>query len=184
METLPIDVMADVRAELAEPYDYYTTYVSMAQMAISLETATWVGVLARSASSAVDFGSGFTSYVLRKYCPNVWSVDDSPEWLEYTRAFLNSRRVKTEQLVLMDDYPPAERDLVVYDFAGGETRNEGFMFAFSQVSPGGTIVVDDMQFDAHADHAREAAEVAGMDLRSAKSWTLDAFGRFASYAVR
>lgn len=184
MKTLPLDEIAEVSGELAEFYDFYTTYVSMAQMAISLETAAYIGVLARTAGSAVDFGSGFTSYVLRRYCDDVWSVDDSDEWLENTRVYLNGRDVTTDQLVLIDDYPSAQHDLVVYDYAGGETRDALYGFAFSQIAPGGTIVLDDMQWDSHAENAESAATEAGMELFSCKSWTLDRFGRFAMAAVR
>jgi len=184
VKTIPVDGIAEVRAELLEPYLFYTTYVSMAQMAISLETASYIGFLARTAQSAVDFGSGFTSYVLRRYCPDVWSVDDDPEWLERTQTFLHGRDLSTEQCVLMDDYPSGQHDLVVYDYAGGDVRNASYGFAFSQVASGGTIILDDMQWDAHADHARSAAAEHGMELFSCKSWTLDEFGRYADAAIR
>lgn len=184
VKTLPIEELAEIRAELAEPYDWYTTYVSSAQMAISLETATYIGLLARTAGSSVDFGSGFTSYVLRTYCSDVWSVDDSPEWLDKTHGFLSARDASTEHLVLMDDYPPGERDLVVYDYAGGDERNALYGFAFAQVAPGGTIVVDDMQSESHLEHATAAANAAGMELFSCESWTRDSFQRWASAAVR
>ncbi len=184
VKTIPVEEIAEVRGEIAEWYDYYTTYVSAPAMAISLETASYVGLIARTARSAVDFGSGFTSYVLRRYCPDVWSVDDDPEWLEKTREFLHGRDFSTDQLVLMEDYPAGQHDLVVYDYAGGEIRDASYRFAFAQVAPGGTIVVDDMQWEQHAEHARAAAEANGMELFSCQTWTQDEFGRWASAATR
>lgn len=174
-----------VRHELGPQYDWYTTCVSHSQMAISFETAAWVGLLAQQAKSAVDFGSGFTSYVLRKYCDTVWSVDDNEEWLTKTRQFCEQQKVSTDRIVLMDEYRPGQHDLVVYDYAGGDTRNRYYDFAFAQVAPGGVIVCDDMQFGPHAEHARAAAMRHEMTLvDESRGWTLDQFARWASYAVR
>jgi hypothetical protein len=184
MSSPPAELLATVRRQITEAYDIYVSCVSMPQMAISLETAAYIGTLAKASRSAVDFGSGFTSYVLRKYCDTVWSVDNSEEWLEKTREFVAGRRLNTDCMCLMADYPAGQHDLVVYDYSGGEERDQFFKFAFDQVAPGGSIVVDDMQFDDHAQHALNAAWQSKMGLVSCRDWTLDQFGRFAGAAVR
>src|SRR5690606_36998947 len=80
------------RNSLAPLHDAYCRDRSDRIMAMSLETAAALAVLieASGARRIADLGSGFSSYVVRKAAPDAeaWSVDDSDEWIEVTRAYL------------------------------------------------------------------------------------------------
>jgi hypothetical protein len=65
-------------------------------MSVSVELAVFLDVLCRliEPDRILDLGSGFSSFVLRRHLASrdvgvhsvIWSIDDSPEWLEQTRG--------------------------------------------------------------------------------------------------
>lgn len=86
----------DNRRDLGAAYIDYVFTVSNAVHAISLPLAAFVGSMCDvgSPKAVIDLGSGFSSYVLRRYAAkqpahvHVTTADDDPSWLEKTRAFL------------------------------------------------------------------------------------------------
>jgi hypothetical protein len=71
----------------------YLTRVGHPNHAASLELIATLWLLAEDSGARriIDLGSGFTSFILRTYAAEhpgveVWSVDDSAEWLERTRG--------------------------------------------------------------------------------------------------
>ena len=86
--------------------EYYTRHVSSSEMALSLQTTALLSSLCKSTRPArlLDTGSGFSSFVLRKYAKDcgdgavVYSVDDSAEWLAQTGEYLAGHGVDTENL--------------------------------------------------------------------------------------
>lgn len=179
--------LAAATAELEPAYQDYVKHVSPAQMAIALETAAYILWAASriQVRSAVDFGSGFTSYVLRLVCDDVWSVDDSPEWLLWTQRFLARHGQANGQLVTWDDYKTQElhHDLVVYDFSSGEMRDANFAHAIGQLNRGGIAVLDDANHQGHQTSMHKAARHYGYDLFGLQDWTRDFFRRFAALVV-
>ena len=78
---------------LLAPYLEYVTNVSSSGWAASLEVSALLYALADELQPAVmaDYGSGFSSYVLRRWAADnpavgsvVISLDASPEWLAVT----------------------------------------------------------------------------------------------------
>jgi hypothetical protein len=174
--------------ELLDPYIDYVTHVSPYVMAISLNTSAYILWAARKirAESAIDFGSGFTSYVLRLACDDVWSVDDSPEWLEWSARFLERYGMlhvgHLERWHLFAYRNQDPRDIVVYDFSGGDMRNDNFGYAISMV--GSIGVLDDAQHPEHQKTMHQAAREQGYDLFGLRDWTCDGVDRYAALVVK
>ncbi len=180
--------LAVVAEELHDAYQDYTKHVSPANMAMSLEACSYILWAARKldVTSAADFGSGFTSYVLRLVCDDVWSVDDSPEWLEWTARFLNRHGRQTGNLTIWDDYKQLDlaHDVIVYDFSSGEMRDANFNFAIGQLRPGGIGIMDDANHQGHQTSMYKAAHANRFDLFGLQDWTKDYVNRFAALVVR
>ena len=93
------EILAEATERLRPVFDEYVTSVSVPMAALSLETSALATVLCEITRPhrILDLGSGFSSYVFRRYAATaspqaeVWSIDDSPHWLEKTRGFLASK---------------------------------------------------------------------------------------------
>src|SRR3954454_24674549 len=91
---------ASLHADLRAIHQEYIQSVSTAGMAVSLETAVYLLHLCRATSdtSVLDLGSGFSSYVLRRYAAEaghavqVPSVDDDAHWPERPAEFLRQQQ--------------------------------------------------------------------------------------------
>jgi predicted O-methyltransferase YrrM len=167
-------------------YRDYVAHISPARMAISQETAAYIlwACETQGAATAVDFGSGFTSYVLRYAGCDTVSVDDSPEWLHWTGTFLERYEQTNGQLVLFDHFRPRPVDVVVYDFGGGQLRNDHFVTAIAQIGRGGIAILDDAHFENHQKAMRRAVVRYHYDLFSLEDYTRDWFDRYAALVVR
>ncbi len=171
---------ADAVTALRPFYDRYVEEVSPADHAVSLETAASILCACRRHSCggrAVDFGSGFTSFVLRTTGMDVVSVDDSPAWLGRTAAFVGT----DVGLLLWDAFRAhawAPFDVVVYDFSHGETRNAHVDYACGLIAPGGVGIFDDMHQAGHRRAVTAAAARHALAV-SPLPETQDRFGRYA-----
>jgi predicted O-methyltransferase YrrM len=156
-------------------------------MAASLETSALLFALCRTAgvSSAIDFGSGFSSYVLRSWAAEaggaVASVDDDPAWLGRTSEFLRARGLSLEGLYLWPSTPSRTYDLVFHDLAAGALR-EASMSTAVQASKR-LVVFDDAQHRGHR-AAMTATARGRFRIFSLRRFTLDATRRYAALAVR
>ncbi len=182
----PEHELEKARARLVDAYRDYVAHVSPASMTISLETATYTLWAAEKigATSAVDFGSGFTSYVLRFAGCDTISVDDSSEWLHWTEVFLNRYGVNDGTLCLLDEFRPVQANLVVYDFSSGQLRDDHFITALAQIAPGGIAILDDANHPLHQKAMKRAAEQFNYSLYGIGGLTTDWQGRFAALVVR
>ena len=136
-------------------YDDYTSTVSPAIITISLELAACLTMLCQlfRPRTILDLGSGFSSFVFRHYVPDagikptVYSVDESPEWLETTRRFLSKNNLSEENLALwklfrQKRYRPF--DFIFYDLGSLPVRKKLLPQVLPLCRPGGAIVLDDM----------------------------------------
>lgn len=190
-----IDVEDFAAYRLRDAYQDYTTHVSPAQMAMSLASCSYIYwlCLTTDARRVADFGSGFTSYVLREYARNVYydveviSVDDSVEWLGWTAGFLSRHGFDETGLVgwsTVKADPPKDLDLIVYDFSSGPVRDDHFGFALDCLGPTGVAVFDDAQHVGHQERMRAECVARRYDLFDLGEWTKDESGRFAALAVK
>lgn len=178
------------RENLLPAWADYTEHVSPPEVAIALETATYIACLWETIEppGAVDFGSGFTSYVLA-YCAHkhggghVVSVDDNERWLEWTARFLERYGYQNHRLTHTDQYEPELFDLVVYDYSAATYRDAAIGFAFEQVAPGGLIVFDDAHHERHRAIFVHEGTARGFDLYALGDWTLDQRGRYGAIGI-
>jgi predicted O-methyltransferase YrrM len=140
----------------------------------------------------VDLGSGFTSFALRSAAAGqpveVHSVDDSPEWLEKTRAYLDAQGVNSENLHTWTNFGAATRkgtfDLVLHDMGFMDFRFETLDLAVDLAGPGGLVVLDDMHKREYRDQALQRLTERGIPAWSLKRATRDNLLRYAYLSLR
>jgi len=180
---------------LLEPYAEYVVTVSTPIWALSHLTAAFCHALCCKLAPAriLDFGSGFSSYVLRSYARTadrpciVHSVDDNQEWLDKTRVFLHGKNMSLENLYLWQDYKGMTNDkfdLIVHDLGGSVNVRVG---ALSEIlgycAPSGMVVLDDLHKPDYEQLAMRACHASGFRLCYMENETTDQFGRFAGLAL-
>lgn len=179
--------LAAIAEELRPPYERYVRDVSESGMAASLETSCYLAHLCRAfaPASACDLGSGFSSYVLRRYAQSAVSVDDSPEWLERTGQFLAAEGMPLGGLLSWDQIRTSTSRfrIVLHDLAGGEVREATMPDAVRLLDASGVIVLDDAQHDGHRARMRQVAREKGLRLFSLHALTVDSIGRWSIVGV-
>jgi predicted O-methyltransferase YrrM len=144
-----------IDAEMKAAFREYTGGVSFEGMPFSLESACllWSLCEVTSPKRILDMGSGFSSYVYRRYQasarmkPEVWSVDESEEWLEKTREYLVSHELSDDNLFYLGDFQalePGGFDLISLDLGPLEERPDIFEKLVALLNPEGLILLDDM----------------------------------------
>jgi hypothetical protein len=177
---------------LVDAYRLYCGKVSPRSMAIAIETAAYAWWLCedRKAVAVCDLGSGFTSYMLRCYADHakvvVHSVDDSSYWLNRTVGFCQAADFDTDGFLLTADWLAGDQmyDVIVHDYASGETRNKFAAHAATRLKHGGCVVFDDVQ---NYDHHHAFADVCrqhGLTFVDVFDQTVDEIGRYAGVGWR
>jgi predicted O-methyltransferase YrrM len=178
-------------SDLLPAYTEYVNGVSVADHAASLETCAFLAHLcaANRPKRLLDTGSGFSSYVLRRYAAEagaaVVSVDDSAEWLPRTKEFLERSGLDTTDVLSWEEFRARDWepfDLIFHDLAGGALREEAMPLVTSLLAPDGVIVYDDAHHSSH--RAAMYRNASDLETYSLKRWTRDRFGRWAILAVR
>lgn len=170
------------RRDLESSYHDYTSRISPGAIAISLELATFLAVICSVTHPprVLDLGSGFSSFVFRTYKKRqpralVWSVDDSPAWLERTRAFLQEYQLDCRDLftwetfLAMPDKPPF--DLILQDMSDLGTRRERLGATIEACGKNGLIVLDDAHVPQYRRSLRHALEQRGLNYYSLRQFT-------------
>lgn len=176
--------------EMGDVFTEYTDTVSYEGMPISFESACmlWSLCEATSPKRILDMGSGFSSFVFRRYRstaqrkPEVWSVDEDREWLEKTRAFLMSHDLPDDNLFYWGDFQqlePGSFDLISLDLGNISHRPDILEGLLPLLSSDGLVLLDDIQNPEYRTemmrrlHSNDS--VAGYSVR----WlTLDKFLRY------
>ncbi len=181
--------------ELAPLLDEYGRQVSPPDMAISLRSASLLAALCRlmRPRRILDTGSGFSSYVVRRYAPagppaGIWSVDDDERWLEQTRSFLKRHGVPDANLVSWDRFAGSgERDfdLIFHDLGRAESiRVQVLPDVCRRLARRGMILLDDFHKPRYRAAARRILAAAGLAHVPLRHHTIDGFGRFAALACK
>lgn len=191
LEDIPT-AMAPHAARLGPTHADYCARIGHPVHAASIELTALVLALCerRDVKRVVDLGSGFTSWALRDWARSrdvtVHSVDDSPEWLEKTRAYLAETGMDDDNLHVWSDFAKAgfagTFDLVVHDLGFMHTRFEVLDTAVGLARPGGLVLLDDMHKPDFRDKALAHLEAQGFAAYSLKKLTRDKLTRFA-YAL-
>ena len=183
-----IDMLTRQRSEeLLRYYTLYISKVSLDSMAISLELSSFLSVfcdLIRPASIA-DLGTGFSSFVFRHYAEQsgrdikVWSVDDSPEWLEKSHSFLTKQGISGENMGTWDSFIDAKHDdfdLILHDLGSMDTRATTLPHVLKLVRPSGFVILDDIHITEYAPIAKKTLKESDFQLYSLRRHTKDKFG--------
>lgn len=183
--------LIQARAVLAETRHRYVSTISTDAMALSLETAALLKVLAETVhvGCAADLGSGYSSFVLRDSLPtgsSCRSVDDSEHWLSQTGAYLIEMGLGSENLVTWAEFSATHEkyDLVFHDLGSTHSlRQDALPVVMDSVAKGGWLILDDV----HNTRYRKAVKAAiSTDFELFRlAWeTMDTHGRYAWLARR
>lgn len=178
-------------AELADTYQEYVISVSDPIMAMSLQLAIFMRELCNSIQPRriLDLGSGFSSYVFRRYAsdavsqPEVWSIDDNEWWLEKTRLFLDSHGLPISNLLTWDEFIADEQglfDVILHDLGDIEFRAKVFEDVIGLSEPGGFVILDDTHKSRYRNPALlKLRRLTSFDSYNLQAYTLDEMGRWA-----
>ena len=185
------DLANEAHARLMPHHTRYVEEVSNATHAASIELAVFLDVfcLVGQPKAVADLGSGFSSYVLRSYANRseqdvtTWSVDDHPDWLEKTRAYLNEKGVGAENVLVWNDFLPqvgsGNLDLVLHDMGRMEFRAETLERVLTLTRAGGHVILDDVHKGPYRKHVHKVLEEKGLEWLSLKKITCDDWARYA-----
>lgn len=175
---------------LTDAYRDYCFNVSRRGMALSIETCAYVWWLCdmKQARSVCDLGSGFSSYVLRRYADEadydvtVHSVDSDAEWLAKTREWCGTDDgfYMGHEWMTID----ARYDVVVNDYDSGNTRDQFAQHGIIRLNAAGAIVFDDAHHPDHHDFMGVICQRNRLALLDLYHQTRDEVHRFAMVGVR
>ncbi len=178
----------EIASSLKPYYEEYVERVSNPVMACSLQTAIFMRVFCdgRKPKRILDLGSGFSSFVLRCYAASqngivVYSVDDNPEWLNHTRAYLASHNLSTDQLFLWDRFKHNSDccfDFIFHDLGHMNLRKDSLDIVL-KLGKGGIIVLDDMHFGWYETYVRGCLSHGSWRYFDLQAYTKDEFGRYS-----
>jgi predicted O-methyltransferase YrrM len=163
-------------------YRAYTATISPDSIAISPELAVYVVCEATTPNTMLDLGSGFSSYVFRSYAkskdkfpaPVTYSVDDSTEWLDETRRFLQHHESDCHNLLTWDEFVERDRpsfDLVLQDMGNLGKRRRMLSRVLDMCAPGGMLVIDDMHVPGYRRALTGELEKLGHSYFSLRTFT-------------
>ncbi|HEY7912861.1 MAG TPA: class I SAM-dependent methyltransferase [Blastocatellia bacterium] len=189
-EALP-EILSLSRA-IRPQYEWYVREVSPSYMAISLKAAAVLQVLCERLKPIriLELGSGFSSFVLRRYAAlanaTVCSIDDSSQWLDQTRAFLEREGLSTDEMILWGDFKEREAarfDFIFHDLGDMSLRQTAFHDVLTMAAGGGVVFLDDMHKPPYAQHVRAALRNFSCSYVDLKRYTFDEFGRYCGLAL-
>ena len=106
-------------------------------------------------------------------------MDDDACWLDRTRRFLASERLRINQLVEWQEFRQTSFELVLHDLGSMATRESTLPAALSIVRPGGVLVLDDLQFPSYRGCVEKTLAATGTAHVSARQMTYDVIGRYS-----
>ena len=180
-----------ITQEMRAVYTEYTKDVSYEGMPISFESACllWSLCEAMEPERILDMGSGFSSFVFRRYQitakvkPEIWSVDESAEWLEKTREFLRGHDLSDRDLFTWDEFQnldPPPFDVISHDLGIMSDRPDILERMLALRKKEGIVIVDDYQNPVYrAEVERRLRQYDMLTGYSVRWLTLDRFLRYS-----
>ena len=170
-----------------EEYKDYCDNVSKYGHPMSLQSVKWLINYINSNSDikkVADFGSGFSSFAIRKYCPQVTnhSYDTDSAWLKKTEDYLTKEKVSADNLHVYDQDFPEDFDLIVWDLKGQSFRNEEFLRVKERFA-NSICIIDDCHDPRYIQMCRNLAASDGWKLTEVTE-VKDEFGRYVSILHR
>ncbi|MGA3280719.1 MAG: hypothetical protein ABSD50_07030 [Smithella sp.] len=184
--------IARYRHEIMPFYKDYVTTISNPIMAASFETSVFLLILCDliKPQRIIDFGSGFSSFIFRFYAQKhsgaeVWSVDDSQEWLDKTGEYLIKNNMSADNLFSLESMKQKKDisfDLILYDMGAFDTRMSNLKFVLDMLSQNGIIVLDDMHGADYAFFVLDSLRKNHFKKYSAYHFTIDNINRYSFIA--
>lgn len=183
------------KKELYLSHTDYITNISVGSSAASLELSALICSIyeIKSPQNVIDYGSGYTSYILRKIQStnksvnkNVFSVDSSDDWLNKTQDYLRQNKLVEKNLLTWEEYSKnysLNFDLVIVDIRP-ITRRVELIKNYLLYNKKNTILIID---DFHKDHLKKPILMLkkkfNFKIYSLKDITLDNYGRYAAIII-
>jgi predicted O-methyltransferase YrrM len=185
-----VDALDDAQRELGPTYETYVQSVSTRDRAMSLELAAFLLELCRrvDADSVIDLGSGFSSYVLRRYASErpsttVKSVDSSLDWLDKSRRFVSDQGLAADDFVVWSDFDPQNEidsyDVVLHDLGDMTLRSATLPQALVLARRGAYVVLDDVHKAGYRAYARQLVSASSAWSIDVRAVTRDSIGRYS-----
>ncbi len=175
--------------ELRQTYDKYVADVSSWEWAVSWPTVRALDTLCEELQPRhiLDLGSGLSTFVVANWARRsgldveIVSVDDSPDWLAKTRAFLDQNGLSARLIDIgeLSTLPASTFELAFDDIGRTEDRSKVIETLTRVMAPGGVVVLDDMNVRGYREEVRTKLDAAGWKLFSLRTQTIDPKGRFA-----
>ncbi len=175
-------------------YERYIKEVSRADMATSLELATFMYMICNinQYTRLLDMGSGLSSFVFRFYAKEhpgvkIYSVDDDAAWLAKTRDYLVRHDLNTENMLTLEDFmelPDMQFDCILHDLNFVEVRINYVEQILKRLESQGLIIFDDVHKPDYLYALLTKLNDNQVKAYDLKSITLDTYGRFALAAVK
>lgn len=181
--------------EILRPhYEYYIKEVSRADMAASLELATFIYTLCQlnHYTKILDMGSGLSSFVLRLYAKEnhgvrIFSVDDDSDWLEKTKEFLKMHQLNTDNVFTLDQFLKStenEFDCILHDLNFVEVRINYIERMMEVTKSNGIVIFDDVHKPDYLFALLKKLQGGSSKVYNLKPITLDQYNRFALAVVK
>lgn len=127
----------------------------------------------------LDLGSGWSSYLLRLGCTEVWSADHDRAWLEKTRGFLRRFGMEDDRLIMIEDVSwDLQYDIILIDH-GPSTRGRSLLFDRIKRCCTVAVVFDDAELQEYWASIRRSFE--GWRIESLRKETIEK--KHAKYAA-
>jgi predicted O-methyltransferase YrrM len=189
VEKMGPDGLTTAMADLRRFHDDYIRTISSPEMSISLELAALLLALCRKnkAKKVLDLGSGFSSFVLRRYVNEVvgaeaYSVDDDEKWLVRTREYLSNFSLRSDNLYTLKEFIVSGKgqfDLILLDLNYVDVRGKFISLAVERTRAGGFIIFDDVHKREYLTSVIGQANKLPVTLFDISSVTTDRFGRYS-----
>ena len=170
-----------------EEYKDYCDNVSKYGHPMSLQSVNWLIEYINSNQGikrVADFGSGFSSFAIRKYCPQVEnnSYDTDAEWLKKTEGYLKKEGVNSDNLHTYTDDFSEDFDLIVWDLKNQSFRKPEFLKVKEKFT-NSICIIDDCHDPSYIQMCRDLAANDGWKLTEITE-VKDEFGRYVSILRR
>ncbi len=188
-DQLDLKVIEQNKEMLRPYYQQYVRNISSAEMATSLELASFMFSICKINQfvKLLDMGSGLSSFIFRLYAKEtpgvkVYSIDDDAAWLEKTKCYLIQHDLNTDNMFTLQQFIDLEEsgfDCLLHDMNFVEIRIQYVDLILQATKQNGLIIMDDVHKPDYRYALLKKLKGKTFEKFTLKDVTLDSFGRFA-----
>ena len=178
--------LTTIKDEIENDYKFYCKNISKYGHPMSLESIYWIiDFLNKNKFNKIaDFGSGFSSYIIRKFCDcEIYSYDTDGQWLKKTVDYLNIKNLSTDNMILYEiGKVEKDFDFIIWDLGNKNFRRSEFLKNIENFE--NTIcLIDDCHDNRYITMCRNLRDKKGYQLEEIKE-VKDEFGRYVSIVAK